>query len=257
MLDITPAIALMLFATGIIAGICNAVAGGGTFFTFPAFLAAGVPPVIANASNAVAVLPGHALALVGYRKQLTGFAGSIKGSIVVAFIGGATGAAILASMGNESFSKLIPFLILTATLLFAFGPNINQWLRRRAIAADFANPKPLTRLLELLFAIYGGFFGAGLGVLLMAGLQMLGVSDVHANNALKNLLAAVVTTVSATVLALSGLISWPHTAVAFLGAVMGGLMGGHIARAMSPALLRRIVIGLGGALTLYYFNRYW
>jgi uncharacterized protein len=255
--DVTISIAAVLFLTGILAGISNAVAGGGTFFTFPAFLAAGVPPVVANASNAIAVWPGHALAVVGYRQQILKFSSSIRGSIIIALAGGVIGAILLANIGNRAFLKLIPFLILFATLLFAFGAGINKRLRARANNADFANPRPTTRLLELLFAIYGGFFGAGLGVMLMAGLQMLGVSDIQANNALKNLLAAIVTTVAVIVLAVSGLVSWSHTVIAFVGAVLGGLVGGHVARLLSAIWLRRIVVTVGLALSVYYFGQFY
>ena len=257
MADLTLPFGILLATTGVIAGISNAVAGGGTFFTFPALLACGLPPVVANASNSVAVWPGHVLALVGYRKELARYSHAIVGSITIALLGGITGAALLASVGNQAFSKLIPPLILLATLLFAFGGRINDWLRARAVSAEFSRPKPVTRFLEFLFATYGGFFGAGLGVMLMAGLQMLGVSDPHANNALKNLLAAVINTVSVVVLAAAGLVAWPHTALAFTGAICGGLIGGHLARRIPALVLRRIVIVLGAALTAYYFYKYY
>jgi uncharacterized membrane protein YfcA len=257
MTELTFPFAVMLIITGAIAGVANAVAGGGTFFTFPALLASGLPPVVANASNSVAVWPGHVLALVGYRKELRQYSHAIAGSIVIGFMGGIAGAVLLASLGNQEFSKLIPILILLATLLFAFGGKINDWLKARAVSAEFARPKPVTRFLELLFAIYGGFFGAGLGVMLMAGLQMLGVNDPHANNALKNLLAAVINTVSVVVLAAAGLVAWPHTALAFAGAICGGLVGGHLARHIPAHVLRRIVIALGTALTVYYFHKYY
>jgi uncharacterized membrane protein YfcA len=247
----------VLFATGLMAGVSNAVAGGGTFFTFPALLASGLPPVIANASNSLAVWPGHVLALVGYRKELGQYSNTLAGSIIIALVGGATGAGLLASVGNQAFAKLIPPLILIATLLFAFGPRLNGWLQARAVSADFSQPKWVTRVCELVFAVYGGFFGAGLGVMLMAGLQMLGVHDPHANNALKNLLAAVVNTISVVVLIATGLIAWPHTAFAFVGAICGGLIGGHISRRIPAKILRWIVIGFGGALTVYYLGKYY
>lgn len=257
MTELTAPFAVLLVLTGVVAGISNAVAGGGTFFTFPALLASGLPPVVANASNSVAVWPGHVLALVGYRKELGRYSRAIAGSIVIGLVGGIAGAVLLANLGSQEFSSLIPVLILLATLLFAFGGRINDWLRARAVPADFSRPKPLTRFLELLFAIYGGFFGAGLGVMLMAGLQMLGVKDAHENNALKNLLAAVINTVSVIVLAVAGLVAWPHTALAFAGAMCGGLIGGHLARRMPANVLRRIVIALGTGLTLYYFHKYY
>ena len=249
--------ALALVAAGLLAGVSNAIAGGGTFFTFPVFIAAGLPPVIANASNAVAVWPGHAFALVGYRRELSRFPGALAGSVAVALLGGIVGAILLARVGNQSFSKLIPFLILFATLLFAFGSTVASWLTSRTSGADLARPNPLTRVFEFIFAVYGGFFGAGLGVMLMAGLLMLGVRDAQTNNALKNLLATVVTTVSVVVLSVSGLVSWPHTLLAFAGAFAGGLLGARLARRLPALWLRRIVIAVGTALSGYYFGKYY
>jgi len=255
--ELTFTFGFILVVTGVVAGVSNAVAGGGTFFTFPALLASGLPPVVANASNSLAVWPGHVLALVGYRKELSGYSHAIRGSIAVALVGGAAGAGLLATVGNHAFSKLIPPLILLATLLFAFGGKINAWLKVRTVSAEFSRPKLPTRFLEMLFALYGGFFGAGLGVMLMAGLQMLGVTDPHANNALKNLLAAVINTASIVVLVATGLVAWPHTALAFSGAVFGGLIGGHVARRIPAQVLRRIVIAFGDALAVFYVNKYY
>lgn len=250
-------IALALFASGILAGISNAIAGGGTFFTFPAFLSAGLPPVVANASNSIAVWPGHALAVIGYRRELRQFSKGVGGSIGVALLGGSAGALLLAYTGNGTFAKLIPFLILLATLLFAFGGSVRTWLTTRSRANTLSNPSLLTRGLEFLFALYGGFFGAGLGVMLMAGLLMLGVHDVQANNALKNLLASAVTSIAVILFIIFGVVSWPHTAIAFGGAVVGGLFGARIARALPAVWLQRIVISVGLVLSAYYFNKYY
>ena len=168
-----PSIILLLFLAGVLAGVCNAVAGGGTFFTFPVFLGAGIPPIVANASNAVAVWPGHALAAFGYRRELGEFPHAVKGSILIAMVGGAVGALLLAYLGNRVFSMLIPFLILFATLLFAFGKGVNRWVNRHTMQASMENPGLITRGVELSIAIYGGFFGAGLGIMLMGGLLSL------------------------------------------------------------------------------------
>ena len=249
--------ALLLLGSGMLAGLSNAIAGGGTFFTFPVFLAAGLPPVIANASNAVAVWPGHALAVVAYRRELSRVTTDIRGSMVVAFIGGAAGAFLLARIGNAAFSKLIPFLIAIATLLFAFGGRLSIWLTSRRPAAGLEKPGVVTRLCEFCFAVYGGFFGAGLGVMLMAGLLMLGIQDIQVNNALKNLLAAIITSVGVVVFALTGLVSWPHTLIAFVGAIVGGLLGARAARRLPAAWLRRLVIAMGVTLTFYYFRQYY
>jgi uncharacterized protein len=247
----------LLFLAGILAGISNAVAGGGTFFTFPIFLLAGLPPVVANASNAVAVWPGHALAALGYRRELHDFPHAMKGSMAIAVAGGIVGALLLAYLGNRAFSMLIPFLILFATLLFAFGRVVNRWIDGRTSTVSIQTPSLLTRGIEFLIAVYGGFFGAGLGIMLMGGLLLLGVHDIHTNNALKNLLGAIVTAVSVVVLSLSGLVSWPHTLFAFLGAVLGGVLGVPVARLIPDLWLRRLVISVGIFLSIYYFIKYY
>ncbi len=248
---------LLLFLAGVLAGISNAVAGGGTFFTFPVFLSAGIPPVVANASNAVAVWPGHALAAFGYRRELRQLPHGIRGSIVVAMSGGAVGALLLAYMGNKAFSMLIPFLILFATLLFAFGKGMNRWVDRQASKGLMQGSALITRGVEFVIAVYGGFFGAGLGIMLIGGLLMLGVHDIHTNNALKNLLGAIVTAISVMVLSLSGLVSWNHTVFAFSGAVLGGLLGVPLARLIPDRWLKRLVVAVGMFLSIYYFIKYY
>jgi len=252
-----PSIMLLLFLAGVLAGVSNAVAGGGTFFTFPIFLSAGIPPVVANASNAVAVWPGHALAAFGYRQELREFPHGVRGSIVIAMTGGAAGALLLAYLGNKAFSLLIPFLILFATLLFAFGKGMNRWVNRQTTKAAMESPGLVTRGVEFAIAVYGGFFGAGLGIMLMGGLLMLGVHDIHTNNALKNLLGAIVTAISVMVLSLSGLVSWSHTVFAFSGAVLGGFLGVPVARLIPDRWLKRLVVTVGMFLSIYYFIKYY
>lgn len=248
---------MLLFSSGILAGISNAVAGGGTFFTFPVFISTGIPPVVANASNAVAVWPGHAFAVIEYRRELRRLGGSIRGSVVTALLGGAAGALLLTVIANDTFTRVIPFLILLATLLFAFGGRLVALLGRAGKIRHLHAPGPATRFLEFLFTLYGGFFGAGLGIMLMAGMHMLGMHDVQANNALKNLLAGAVTSIAVCVFVLSGLVHWTYTAVAFSGAIIGGLAGARIARWLPAAWLRRVVIGFGTFLTVFYFYKYY
>ncbi|MCA9401161.1 MAG: sulfite exporter TauE/SafE family protein [Candidatus Omnitrophica bacterium] len=246
---------LMLFGAGILSGICNAVAGGGTFFTFPVLMAAGLPPVVANASNTVAVWPGHALALISYRDQISEAKTNLTGSIVTVLAGGVLGAFLMIMAGNQGFSKLIPFLILFATILFANGQRFYKWLNTHE---DSTHLSPaLVRLIEFVIAVYGGFFSAGLGIMFMAGLLMLGVTDIQMNNALKNLLGMLVTTIALLIFILSGLVSWPHTIVTFAGAILGGFWGGRIARILPELWLRWTVISVGSGLTFYYFFKYY
>lgn len=215
---------LQLTGVGAVAGVCNAIAGGGTLFSFPIFLSLGLPPVLANASNLVAVWPGNALATVGYRKELRGTTHNLIASGLAAFAGGAAGAYLLAKVGNSAFVKLIPLLLLAATVVFALGPYANRWLSNHSLQKSSTRSfGTLGYCGILIFSIYGGFFGAGLGVMLMAGLIMLGVQDPQQNNAMKNLLATIVTSVATAVFAISDLIVWPHTACAFVGATAGGL----------------------------------
>jgi len=254
--DLTLPSALSLAAVGVIAGISNAIAGGGTLFSFPVFMASGLPPVVANASNAVAVWPGHALACVGYHRELRHASRGLAAAGLASLMGGALGAYLLSVVGNSAFTRLVPYLLVAATALFAFGPTANGWLSSRKGLGVDAPLGPLGHLGILLFSVYGGFFGAGLGVMLMAGLLLLGVREPQQNNAVKNLLATLVTSIAAIVLAVSGLVAWPQTACAFAGATIGGLLGSRLARLMSPKLLRLCVIAFGCALSSYYFFKY-
>ena len=255
--EIEAGIALLLVVTGVLAGVCNALAGGGTFFTFPAFLGAGLPPVVANASNAIAVWPGHAFAAIGYRRELRAHRGGVHGAMAMALAGGLCGALILIFMEDRSFAQLIPFLLLIATSLFAVGEPLNRWITAHTGGAQSGAAVLIEHGCLFLFSLYGGFFSAGLGVILMAGLLMLGVTDLLANNALKTLLGTIVTSVAVVIFALSGLVSWPHTLLALGGAAVGGVLGARIAHRLSPLWLRRIVIGVGLSLSVYYFFVYY
>jgi uncharacterized membrane protein YfcA len=249
--------ALLLLMAGVLAGVSNSIAGGGTFFTFPAFLAAGLSPVVANASNALAVWPANIVAAISYRREFADIPALLKGSLMIALAGGAAGAGLVAYVGNEVFSRLIPFLILFATVLFTFGRRIGAWLYPRTPAGAPAHPGALARTFEFMVAVYGGFFGAGLGVMLMAGLLMLGVHNLQKNNALKNLLGAVVNSTAILVFVASGLVSWPHTLIGLSGAAVGGMAGARIARLLSAAWLGRIVTTVGLLLSAYYFMKYY
>jgi uncharacterized protein len=250
--ELTFSAALTLAGVGIAAGVCNAIAGGGTMFSFPVFLATGLPPVVANASNAVAVWPGHALAAVGYRQELRQSSIGLIGAGVAALSGGATGAYLLSLIGDGAFVNLIPFLLLFATVIFAVGPTANRWLAARTNRSS-ATPKnfgPLGYLGIFVFSIYGG-------IMLMAGLILLGVEEAQQNNAIKNFLSALVASVTVVILAVAGLVAWPQTLCGIAGAIVGGLLGTRFARLMPPILLRQIVIAVGGMLSAYYFIEFY
>lgn len=239
---------VLLVAAGILGGGANAIAGGGTFFTFPAMIAAGLDPLTANASNAVAVYPGHAAAVPAYRAELRAAGRPLVLRTIIAALGGLTGALLLLWTGAIAFVALVPWLLLAATLLFAAGPHlaaVSQRLRSKSAA--------ITGAIEFLFAVYGGYFGAGLGVLLMAALMIVGLRDVQLANAQKNWLATVITTISVAVFALGGMVAWPQTLAVLVGALMGGYGGARLARRIPALALRLVVIAVGLSLSVYYF----
>ena len=239
---------LMLAAAGILGGGVNAIAGGGTFFTFPAMIAAGLDPLTANASNAVAIYPGHAAAVPAYREELHAAGRHLVPRTIIVAIGGLVGALLLLATGAVAFGALVPWLLLAATLLFALGPKL------AAASQILRTDRPVvTGGVEFLFAVYGGYFGAGLGVLLMAALTIVGVRDVQMANAQKNWLATVITTISVAVFALGGVVAWPQTLAVLVGALIGGYAGARLARRVPSGALRVVVIAVGLGLSAYYF----
>lgn len=240
----------MLAVAGVVAGGVNAIAGGGTFFSFPALLAVGLPPVVANASNAVAVWPGHVAAVPAYRDRLRAVRHGLVTRVAVALVGGALGAWLLLASGDRLFAGLIPWLIGLATLLFAFGNRLGRLIPPRAPGAGLSLP---ALAVEFLFAVYGGYFGAGLGVLLMAALALLGHDDVQEANALKNLMSAAIKTVAVLVFAFAGVIAWPATLVMVAGSFAGGYFGARLAQRIPALWLKRVVVVFGAALTVHYF----
>ena len=252
---VEPTQIMVLFVAGVIAGSVNAIAGGGTFFTFPALLAAGLPPVVANASNAVAVWPGHAVAALGYRKELATTKSRLFGSSVIALLGGSVGALLLLRTGDATFTVLIPALLLLATLVFAFKRRLQTVLA--LLRPAYAHRRMALWSWEFAIAVYGGYFGAGLGVLMMAGLALTGLRDVHQLNALKNLLSTLISSIAVALFVLAGAISWPHAAIALVGSVVGGWLGVRLAKRISVRWLERAVVTIGGLLSLYYALTIW
>lgn len=239
---------MVLFSVGLFSGVVNAMAGGGTFFSFPVFVALGLPPVIANATNAAAVLPSHPMAAWTERHHLYARADFWR-LVLLALFGGGLGAGLLSVVGNQGFERLIPYLLLIATLLFAGGGHLRTWLHR---TADF-RLGVLSSLLLILICAYGGFFAAGMGVILMAGLLLLGLQQMADNNAVKNLLGGVVNTVAVVVWSVQGLVDWSLVWPCFAGAIIGGLLGANLSRHLSVQWLRRLVIGVGFGLSGVYF----
>ncbi|NDP64704.1 sulfite exporter TauE/SafE family protein [Polaromonas sp.] len=257
----TPLDILLIGAGGFAAGAVNAMAGGGTFFSFPAMLAVGLPPVVANASNSVALWPGSLSGAWAYRQELARYKRYLLPMGIASFFGGAAGGLLLLSAGDARFAALIPWLLGFATLLFAFSPQLSRALKKirpapaEKTGAEHGAGSPIGWFVQLLVSIYGGFFGAGMGILMMASLAIGGHEDVQHINALKNILSAVIYSVTVMTFIIAGAVSWPHTLVMVLTATLGGYWGARMARKIRGPWLRRMVIAVGSALTVYYFYK--
>lgn len=257
----TELLPMLLVAGGaFLAGAMNAMAGGGTFFSFPALLAAGVPPVTANASNTVALWPASLSSAWAYRQELARHKTWVIGLTAVSFFGGIGGGLLLLATSNAAFSKMIPWLLLIATALFAFSNQVGSFVKRvkgwLGQQTEKSNPGGFGGLLfQFIVAIYGGFFGAGQGILTLAALSIQGVTNVQELNGLKNWIAAVTYSVSALTFIIAGAISWPHTLVMLVTATLGGYAGAVLAKRLPGLWLKRLVIAVGTGLTLIYFYK--
>ncbi|WP_315836498.1 sulfite exporter TauE/SafE family protein [Bradyrhizobium prioriisuperbiae] len=248
-------IVTLLIAAGVAGGIINAIAGGATLITFPAMLAAGLSPVLANASNAVAISPGHLIAALADRDKLPPFNRRFAWSLTTAVLGGIGGALLLLALPDRLFVLPVPALIGFATLLFAFAPQIQAWAEHRWAGAA---PSATAELAVLAGAsIYGGFFGAGLGIVLTAVLSIAEPNDIRKVKVLKNLLATGVSVAAIVVFVGLGVVQWRETMLMLLGALVGGYAGGYLVRVLPANVVRWAVIVAGTVMTAVYIRRYW
>ncbi len=239
----------LLVVSGGVAGALNSVAGGGSFLTFPSLVCVGVPPVIANATSAVALWPAQLASTVAYRRELAGVRRWILALAIVSAAGGFTGALLLLHTSNAIFSRVIPYLLLGASLLFTFGkrfttspPGSVGGLRRAVVA-------------QALVAIYGGYFGGGMGIVMLALFSTLGMTNIHAMNALKTMLAALINLVAISTFIAAGAVAWRPGIVMVTAATLGGYFGAAGARHIRPALIRRFVLIAAWSMTAYFFFR--
>ncbi len=248
---------LVLFAVAFAAGAINSVAGGGTLLTFPLLIAYGVPSVRANATSTVALVPGSFSAFLGFRKE----AGSTRGSDVAVFVvsagGGLVGALLLLYVGNDLFAKLVPWLILGATTLFVLQEPLRR-LSQRGGSAGSGLPAPeperiTARLLgvQFLVAIYGGFFGAASGILMLGVLGLLGYHDIHRMNRLKNLANVGFNTAASVTFILGRHVEWTLAAAMLVGAIAGGYGGAGAAKRIGQKNVKRLVIVVGLVMGVY------
>ena len=243
---------LFLIGIGVIGGAWNAIAGGATLFTFPALMAVGLPPIVANATNYLAMLPSNAAALPAYSRELKGVGRRIWPLMIVSGLGAVVGSILLLVSEEALFKTLIPFLILVATVLFAYGVKIGSLLT--SLFSVRSSSRVLYTCL-FLFSIYGGYFGAGLGIILLAIVQIMGFTSFHVANSLKNLLATSFTILSIAVFGVGGIIAWPEALTMMVGSTLGGYIGGRYGRLVNERYLRSAVILFGFVLSGVYFYR--
>ena len=244
---------LLLSLAGLAAGGMNALAGGGTFFSFPALLAAGLPPVTANATNAVALWPASISAAWAARSSLRPLGRYLLPLLLTGLLGGLLGGLLLLAGGDAVFRPLIPWLLLLATLLFAASPWLGRLLAaRRAAASDVPPHSPASLGAHALVSVYGGYFGAGMGILQLAAYSIEGHALARAN-ALKNLISALIYSVASLTFIVAGRVSWLQLLVLLAGATLGGYLGGALGQRLPAGLLRALVLLIGSGMTLYYF----
>jgi uncharacterized membrane protein YfcA len=276
---------LLLSLAAMLAGAVNAVAGGGTLLTFPALLAAlgssGSAAVVANATSTVALVPGAIAALAGYRDEIRHERRWTMFLLGPSLVGGFIGSLLLVTLPGETFKSLVPWLILTAALLFALQPQISKWagLNRpnrapgdsidgaetptaeMSSATVSGGPRGSSSLLaaaigfQFLVAIYGGYFGAGIGILMLSALAIMGMEDIHRMNAVKTALNLVINGTSVLVFVASGQVHWRFAAIMAASSIVGGYVAARTVRTFNKRLVRSLIVTIGFSLAAYYFYR--
>jgi hypothetical protein len=242
---------LFLAAASFVAGALNAAAGGGSFIAFPAVLATGVPPISANATNNTAMWLGSLASAREFRSQLDVPKATLRRMLAASALGSVAGALLLLRTPNATFAGLIPFLLLGATLLFIFGPRITEAARRSGTPLGVESP--LGMAAQTAIAVYGGFFGAAIGILMLALLEVLGMHDLRRANAFKALLATVINGVAVVPFLIARVIA-PEPALAMsLGAIAGGLLGARLVKRLPSPVVRGFVVTVACTMTAYFF----
>jgi uncharacterized membrane protein YfcA len=246
-----------LCAAALAAGVMNSIAGGGTLLTFPAlFTALPGQPVLANGTSTVALLPGSFAGAWGYRQELGHSRRWLRVLVLPSLVGGIVGTLLVTELPDSVFAALVPWLILTASVLFMAQKPVTRWLR---IGQPHEEPHGSTVAAVVAFqffvAVYGGYFGAGIGILMLSSLSLMGLSDIHRINALKTFLAGCINGVSVVIFIAEGQVHYPYALSMAVAAITGGYLGARVARRMPPQLVRCIVIAIGLSLAAYYFYK--
>jgi uncharacterized membrane protein YfcA len=244
---------VLLFVAGVAGGALNSVAGGGSFVAFPALLFVGVPPIPANATNTIALWTAAAASGGAYRSRLDVPRRIMIPLLAASLIGGLAGAVLLLKTPAQTFMRVLPWLTLGATLLFAFGKKLAGG--RRSFLEHEATGGALVgaTLFQLIVAVYGGYFGGGMGIVMLAMLAMLGMTDIHAMNALKSVMGFVINGVAVVTFILARAVYWKEGTAMIVGGLVGGYVGAHYAQKVPQAWIRVFVVLVGAGMTLYFF----
>lgn len=253
----TPTQGLSLFTVALAAGALNSVAGGGGFLAFPALIFTGMPPINANATNTAAMWPGTAASVAAYRNEIVGHRKIFVPLMITGIIGGLIGANVLLRMKQTTFMNTVPWLLLIATLLFMFSGSITK--RIGIVTPEGEAPSPtvvvVSAAVQLGVGLYIGFFGAGAGILMMALFAIMGVRSIHSINGLKTLLATITNGMALLTFLFAKAIIWPQAILMIIGATIGGYGGAWYAQKLPARYVRWFAIGVGMAMTSYFFAR--
>ena len=244
---------LFLFFAGALGGGLNSVAGGGSFIAFPALLFTGVPPIPANATNTIALWTAAAASGGAYRKRLDVSRRVRRPLLAASLVGGLAGAFLLLKTPAHTFMRVLPWLTLGATLLFAFGKQLAG--ERKSLIEHDATGTALAAatLFQLGVAVYGGYFGGGMGIVMLAMLAALGMTDIHAMNALKSVMGFVINGVAVVTFIVWRAVYWREGIVMIAGGILGGYLGAHYAQKVPQVWIRMFVVLVGAGMTVYFF----
>ena len=245
----TLATGAFLFLAACAGGAINAVAGGGSFISFPALLFTGAAPIPANATNTIALWPGSAASALAYRRELHGVKRELAPLGSASLIGGLAGSLLLLRTPEHAFVLLIPWLLLFATALFSFGGALGA----RVVGGRV--PLPVATAVQVVISVYGGYFGGGMGIMMLAVLSVMGMTDIHRMNALKTVLAALANGVAVVAFVAAGAVDWARGVVMIAGGIAGGYAGAAIARRVDARRVRTLVLAIAWMMTAYFFAR--
>jgi len=248
---------IFLFFAGVLGGVLNAVAGGGSFITFPALLFVGVPPISANATNTFASCSGYLSGAYAFRKDLYAYKDALPRYIFVSLLGGIAGAWLLLQTSESLFREAIPWLLLFATVLFIFGGQLNRLLKRLGSMHRHAGTigRFLLTLLLLGVSLYGGFFNAGLGIIILSYLALAGHDDINAMNGLKLLISSAVSLIAIVLFVYEGAIAWYEAGLVLLGTLCGGYVAARLSRQLPQRYVRAFVVIASIGITAYFFHQ--